>query len=189
MIPPEDPALILTSEDFTLCEKSLISNCMMTNRLTALGGWFGLPRGVKVTKITSSTLGEQVNHLSRDGLYSPQLPFEESDPALGWEHTGPSWITTEVTTFERELSAGLLLSFPCLVCHTGHRQAWVECKCVECGGLWRCASQRRWAACYWCDPLRGSWSSIQIVLLVCGYKFDLSEWQELSHEQWLAATK
>lgn len=74
---------------------------MTTNRLMSLGRWFGLPRGVRVTKIMSSISEEVVNHTSRGGRYRAQFPFEESVLALDWEHIDPSQI---ITAYEQELS-------------------------------------------------------------------------------------
>lgn len=145
--------------------------------------WFGFPMEVKVIKDKSSVLGEPVDHMSRGGRYCASFPFDDCLLALDWQHPDPSQF---VTSFERELSAGLIVSFPCLACHTGHHQAWTLCECQSCGCLWYCASHKRRADCRRCDPLRSSWNNIQIKQLVCGHQYGLPEHQELSSEQWLA---
>lgn len=94
-----------------------------------------------------------------------------------------------VTAFERELNAGLLLSFPYLVCHTGHHQTWFECTCVESETLWYCESHKRWGTCCQCDPSGCSRNNAQIQWLLCGYKFGLPEQLEITPDQWLTATE
>lgn len=146
-----------------------------------LNRWFGLPRDIRVRKDRSSSLGEPVDHLSRGGRYHASFPFDDSFLALDWQYPDPSQF---VTSFENELSAGLLISFPCLACHTRDHQLWTLCECQNCGCLWYCASHKRRADCQHCDPLRHNCTNIQLKTLVYGYSYGLPGHLEVFAEQW-----
>lgn len=109
------------------------------------------------------------------------FPFDESFLALDWQYPDPSQF---VTSFENELSAGLLISFPCLACHTRDHQAWTLCECQNCGCLWYCTSHKRRADCRRCDPLRHNCTNIQVKTLVYRYNYGLPGHLEVFAEQW-----